>query len=143
MRPTLPSTPPSRRRRAEPFSVQLGHRIRELRKSRNWSQRDLAAHANLSLAQLSKYESGAATPPLRAVVRLARAFGLLVDMVLPPSEEPALDEKDDARLFHGLRDLLTLGPLEKELVIGLLQVVQGFARLREPREGEGPTPSRR
>jgi len=127
--PVIPGRPGRRTRSGErSFALQIGSRIRELRLLLGWSQRDLAAHANLDTSQLSKYEGGTHKPPLGALIRVARAFGVLVDLLLPDVPE-ALDPVN-ARLLTRMRHLAGLGDGEKEIAIGLLEVVFAIDRLR-------------
>lgn len=56
--------------------MDFGERLRELRKQRNLSQRELAALVGIDFTYLSKIEVGNMAPPSEAVIRkLARALG--------------------------------------------------------------------
>jgi transcriptional regulator with XRE-family HTH domain len=113
------------------FALQIGTRIRELRRRAGWTQRDLAARANLDTTQLSKYEGGTHKPPLGALIRMARAFGVLVDALLPEVSQPF--DPVNARLVTRLRVLAGLSGPEKEIAIALLDIAFGLARLRSAR----------
>ncbi|HNY41226.1 MAG TPA: response regulator [Bryobacteraceae bacterium] len=52
----------------------LGHRIRMLRAERDWSLKDLAEAAKLSVSQLSSIERGANLPSMESLLAIARAF---------------------------------------------------------------------
>ncbi len=54
----------------------LGHRIRILRAERDWSLKDLAAAAKLSVSQISSIERGANLPSIESLLAIARAFSL-------------------------------------------------------------------
>ncbi len=126
---------PSRARESS-LRFQIGNRIKELRKERGWSQRDLAAYSNVSHFRLSKYESGTHQPPIGALIRIARAFGLLVDVLLPDAELPLRPE--DAQLIQRFRRLAALGLEEKELAGSLLDSVFAMQSLLR-----GPRPDRK
>jgi DNA-binding NtrC family response regulator len=53
----------------------LGHRIKMLRVERDWSLKDLATHARLSVSQISAIERGANLPSIESFLAIARAFG--------------------------------------------------------------------
>jgi len=54
----------------------FGNRVRELRKAKGLTQKDLAASVKLDFTYISKVETGKADPPGEDVVRgLARALG--------------------------------------------------------------------
>lgn len=49
--------------------MEFGRRLRELRKQRNISQRDLAAQVGIDFSYLSKIEGGRLAPPSEEVIR--------------------------------------------------------------------------
>ncbi len=53
----------------------LGHRIKLLRVERDWSLKDLAAAAKLSVSQISSIERGANLPSIESLLAICRAFG--------------------------------------------------------------------
>ena len=52
----------------------LGHRIKLLRVERDWSLKDLAAAAKLSVSQISSIERGANLPSIESLLAICRAF---------------------------------------------------------------------
>jgi DNA-binding NtrC family response regulator len=52
----------------------LGHRIRLLRAERDWSLKDLAMAARLSVSQISSIERGANLPSMESLLAIAKAF---------------------------------------------------------------------
>jgi DNA-binding NtrC family response regulator len=52
----------------------LGHRIRLLRAERDWSLKDLALAARLSISQISSIERGANLPSIESLLAIAKAF---------------------------------------------------------------------
>jgi DNA-binding NtrC family response regulator len=52
----------------------LGHRVRMLRAERDWSLKDLAEAARISVSQLSSIERGANLPSIESLLAIARAF---------------------------------------------------------------------
>src|SRR5919198_1271896 len=52
----------------------LGHRIKLLRVERDWSLKDLAAAAKLSVSQISSIERGANLPSVESLLAICRAF---------------------------------------------------------------------
>ena len=53
----------------------LGHRIKMLRVEREWSLKDLAGAAHLSVSQVSSIERGAHLPSIESLLGLCRAIG--------------------------------------------------------------------
>ncbi len=54
----------------------LGGRLREFRKSRKWTMRDLAQRAGVSVSYISQIESGSANVSVVMLRRLAEVFGI-------------------------------------------------------------------
>ncbi|HEY7211472.1 MAG TPA: response regulator [Bryobacteraceae bacterium] len=54
----------------------LGHRIKLLRAGRDWSLKDLAATARLSVSQISSIERGANLPSIESLLAISHAFGI-------------------------------------------------------------------
>ena len=52
----------------------MGHRIKLLRVERDWSLKDLAAAAKLSVSQISSIERGANLPSVESLLAICRAF---------------------------------------------------------------------
>jgi transcriptional regulator with XRE-family HTH domain len=65
-----------RRTVPDPFAMQVGARIRELRLERNMSLADLADASDLSKGHLSSVEHGLAAITIQTIDRLARGFEL-------------------------------------------------------------------
>ncbi len=59
---------------ATDIRIQLGKKIRELRKKRGWRQIDLAAHAELSKTHVCELETGKREVGLLALERIAEAL---------------------------------------------------------------------
>jgi DNA-binding NtrC family response regulator len=53
----------------------LGHAIKMLRVSRDWSLKDMAAHTRLSVSQISAIERGANLPSIESMLSICGSFG--------------------------------------------------------------------
>lgn len=62
--------------------MNLSQKIVELRKSRNWSQEELAFRLGVTRQSVGKWESEAALPELDKVVQMAELFGVSTDYLL-------------------------------------------------------------
>lgn len=84
------------------MKIQIADNIRELRKQRGMMQERLAEALGVSVAAVSKWERGAATPELGYIVELAELFGVSVDALIgyrvQSGECRALEER-----IHGLQ----------------------------------------
>lgn len=63
-------------------------RIRELRESHGWSQRELARRCGMGLAQIHRYETGLTDPTATNLKILADRLGVSTDYLLGLSDNP-------------------------------------------------------
>lgn len=61
------------------MSEELGKKIKTLRKTRGFSQEDLANNLGLRRSTISNYEIGRRTPSLKELERLAHVLGVNLD----------------------------------------------------------------
>jgi transcriptional regulator with XRE-family HTH domain len=79
---------------------EFGDRLRSLRKTKEWTQADLAHHAGIERSMVSNYESGLNYPPIPTLIKLAAALDITVDRLLGVDENRAADIQD--RKLHQL-----------------------------------------
>lgn len=106
----------------------VGRQLRDLRKARRLSLKELAERSGLSIGLLSQIERGASSPSLRSLQALSHALNVPAswffnDGIVPPSEERGvIVRRDSGRKLH-----LTTKGIMKELVTpdlsGTLQVL--------------------
>jgi transcriptional regulator with XRE-family HTH domain len=68
-------------------SVQLGQKIRKLRREKSWRQIDLAEHSGVHEVHISDLERGAREICLNNLVALARALGVSVSDLVSGIDE--------------------------------------------------------
>ena len=87
----------------------LSEKIINLRKSRGWSQEELAERLNVSRQSVSKWESGISNPDLDKIVAMSALFGVSTDYLLKDStaeeREPIRDfvredEENNEKIFE-------------------------------------------
>ena len=121
------------------FRKALGSRIKNLRKQKRWSQKELAAKVELRFQQLNKYESGLNMPPAEMLISLADALGTSVDFLLTgnPTEEHPLG---NSRLFRRFRELEQFDEDDQETVIKVIDAMIAKRRIEgaiQPMDKEG------
>lgn len=65
--------------------MRLADRLRQLRKERGLSQKELARRAQIANTTLCDIEAGRMEPSVRTLIRLARALGVDLNSLLPDS----------------------------------------------------------
>lgn len=63
--------------------------VRGLREARGWSQGQLAEHLDVSRQTVNAIETGKYDPSLPLAFRIARLFGMPIESIFDPTEEPA------------------------------------------------------
>lgn len=91
------------------MSSNLSTRIKELRTSKNLTQKELAETLNISTVSVSSYETGAKTPSLDMVLNIAQRYNVSIDWLCGLSDNMTLDNhittyKDIFRLFITVLD---------------------------------------
>lgn len=69
---------------------QLGSRLKQLRKSRGWTQKQLAEQIHKSAAAIGSYEQDVQIPPTDVLISLAKLYHLSVDELLGLGRETSL-----------------------------------------------------
>lgn len=80
--------------------VRVGERIAELRRQSELSQEELAAELFVTRQALSKWERGSSQPPLDAIARMSRRFGVSFEDILGLDQEES-DDVDPEDIFKG------------------------------------------
>jgi transcriptional regulator with XRE-family HTH domain len=71
--------------------VDLGARVRELRKARDWTLEQAAAQAGLARSTLSKIENGQMSPTYEALKKLATGLDISIPQLFTPPQEDRIN----------------------------------------------------
>ncbi len=106
----------------EDIRKNFGKRIKELRKQKKWTQKELAAKNNIRFSQLNKYECGLNIPRADKLIQLAEVFDTTVDYLLTgdSTEERPLH---NIRLLERFRELEKFKSEDQEAVIKLIDAL--------------------
>lgn len=100
----------------KPLEVLLGARISDLRKSRQWTQAQLAERIEVEPETISRFERGATAPSLHTLEKLAQALKVSVgDLLVQSSTVP---DDQAARISAWLSELK---PTDRVFVLDLLK----------------------
>lgn len=78
--------------------MNIGNRITELRKVKNWSQTDLAKKIGVSRVIIGRYEHNDATPSIDIAKKIADAFNVSLDYLVGEGKNASFDKKTVQRL---------------------------------------------
>lgn len=82
--------------------IQVGNRIKEIRKSRGFSQREVATKLNMAFSTYSNYENNNREPNFETLKRIADILGVSVAQLV--NDEAVADE--ETSLFQQMMDYL-------------------------------------
>jgi len=108
----------------------VGGRIKQLRKQRGWTQKELAKYLEGSYQQLNKYESGIHAPPLDKLAQLADALNTTIDYLITGqvSDETPLHNK---RLLQKFKLLEGFDASQQETVINVIDAMVAKHQMEE------------
>ena len=66
----------------------MQNRLKELRKSRGYTQISLQMQTGIEQALLSKFETGERIPPTETLLRLAEFYNVSIDYILYRTDKP-------------------------------------------------------
>jgi transcriptional regulator with XRE-family HTH domain len=99
--------------------VDLGLRVRELRRAKDWTLEQAAGQAGLARSTLSKIENGQMSPTYEALKKLAQGLGISVPQLFtPPSQDQVNGRMAVTRSGEGQAHATTT--YEHELLAGAL-----------------------
>ena len=104
------------------FRKTFGIRLKELRKQKRWSQKEMAAKVEIRFQQLNKYESGLNLPPAEMLIKLADALATTVDYLLTGNETED-NPLASNRLFKRFRAVEQFNDDDQEAVIKLIDAM--------------------
>ncbi len=71
----------------------MKNRLKELRKSRNYTQVALQMQTGIEQALLSKFENGERIPPTETLYILADFYNVSIDYILYRTDNPVINKK--------------------------------------------------
>ena len=100
----------------------MGARVKTLRKSKHWAQKELAAALGIRFEQVNKYEGGINSPPIDVLVKLADALDTTADYLLTGTriEDSQLA---NIRLFRRFQALERLGEEDQQTVMRVIDAM--------------------
>jgi transcriptional regulator with XRE-family HTH domain len=112
--------------RLDPMSKEIlaafGSRLKDLRKKKGWTQKELASKVGIRFSQLNKYEGGLHAPPLEKLVELAEVLDTDLDYLLTGSRSEGVPLRS-TRLLERFRALEDFSSDDRETVLKLIDAM--------------------
>ncbi|MEN8133202.1 MAG: helix-turn-helix transcriptional regulator [Pseudomonadota bacterium] len=128
--------------RDEDIRKAFGLRLKELRKQKGWTQKELANQVDIRFSQLNKYECGMHVPPIEKLAKLSDILGVTLDYLV-------MDNRDQKQRLHNIRLIERLKELEgfdnddQETIIKMIDAmivkrrVEGAVAPIDPQQASG------
>lgn len=106
--------------------LKIGDKITQLRKSKNWSQSDLAKAIEASREAIGKYERNEVIPSVEVAKKIADIFDVTLDYLVNDKSKPSFDKQTIQRLV----DIETLKDSDKGHLFALIDAYLRDAKAR-------------
>jgi transcriptional regulator with XRE-family HTH domain len=106
----------------------FGERMFAVRKTRKWSQPELAEKVGTSAPVISRYERGATLPSIDAAKRIADALGVPLDSLV--SEESGPNLFQDKETYERCKAIINLPESERNHIFFIIDSVIRDSRAR-------------
>lgn len=108
----------------------MKNRIRELRKSRGMTMKQLGAVVELAESTISQYETGKRQPDNETLLRLGEFFGVPVDYILG-NDMPKSEEQMDSFTFAMHNASRDLSEQDKQLLVDMAERLRKMNKKQE------------
>lgn len=78
----------TRRRRTGTPGLEIGKRLRNIRRDRDWTLEDLSRHTGIAPSTISKFENGQGVITIDTLMKLSKGLGLSMDSLANPDIQP-------------------------------------------------------
>jgi transcriptional regulator with XRE-family HTH domain len=116
---------------------EFGLRVKQLRKDKGWTQKELGNLIGVSYTQLNKYEGGTNSPPLDKLITLASALNTTIDYLITGNLAENMPIHN-TRLIQRFQELESFESDDQETVIKLIDAmivkrrVEGAVKVERP-----------
>ncbi len=76
--------------------MKIGSKIRELRREKMWTQKDLGNALQMGVGAIANWETGRSTPSKNAIKEMAKLFGVPVEYLTSDGAEKPKDGSEEA-----------------------------------------------
>jgi transcriptional regulator with XRE-family HTH domain len=100
----------------------FGLRLKELRKQKGWTQKELAKQIDIRFAQLNKYECGMHIPPIEKLIQLSDILGVTLDYLVTGNRDQ-IKPLHNVRLIERLQELERFDSDDQETIIKMIDAM--------------------
>ena len=113
----------------------LGDNIRRLRKTKGWSQRELADQVSSTSSYINRVETGKVNPSIGVLERIAKALGCSLDQMVK-AEEPAEIHVRDKAMMERVKLIDSLDEADRDALLHMIDTMLTKKRVLELLSGK-------
>lgn len=113
----------------------LGDNVRKSRKSKGWSQRELAERTDTDTSYINRVETGKVNPSVAVLERIAVALECSLDQLVKGTEEPEVEIRDKG-LADRVRLIDSLDEEDRHALVHMIDTMLTKKRMRELLDGQ-------
>ncbi len=106
--------------------LNIGSKITQLRKTKNWSQEDLAKKVGSSRVMIGNYERNTNTPSIDILLKIAKTFEVTVDYLIGEGQLSTYDKE----VLKRINDIEHLPEEDKQHIFYLIDNLVKAAKLK-------------
>ncbi|QIW60350.1 helix-turn-helix domain-containing protein [Lactococcus raffinolactis] len=91
----------------EELAIFVGNKIKELRKSRNWTQSDLASKLNTTKGTISNYEKAYRSPKKDMMFAISEVFGVSINDIFPPMDSIEINDFKEPTILANISESMS------------------------------------
>ena len=91
----------------EELAIFVGNKIRELRKSRGWTQSDLASKLNTTKGTISNYEKAYRSPKKDMIFAISEVFGVSINDIFPPMDSIEINDFKEPTILANISESMS------------------------------------
>ena len=107
--------------------LNIGERIVQLRKAKNWSQEDLAKQVSASRIMIGKYERNDNAPSIEVLLKLSKVFGVSIDYLVGEGVNASFDKE----MINRLENVENLHEEEKNRIFHFIDLIIRDAKAKQ------------
>jgi transcriptional regulator with XRE-family HTH domain len=111
--------------------MSFGQKLKLLRKEKDWSQDQLAYHAQIDGRQISRYENDRVVPSVEVIVKVATTFDVSIDYLLLEKAPRRPLQAPQSKLIQKIIEIGTLSAEDERSLLHLLEAIEAKNKLKQ------------
>jgi transcriptional regulator with XRE-family HTH domain len=111
--------------------MNLGDRIKQLRKEKKWGQKELAHKIGSDARQISRYEKGHVTPSIEAAMKIATALEVTTDYLFTGTAPRNIPKTEDSELLKRIQNITDLTEADRSSLFHIIDALLAKNKVKD------------